>query len=331
MKTTKILFILSVAILLLQTACNSTRDTNLPGITGKSGEIIVVTENHRWQDTLGKTIRSILQEELLYLPQAEPMFSLIHIAPAQFGKIFQTHRNILFLKLHSDSLKPRISVRRNVWASPQLVMDMIGPSDTSLCRYILESREQITDRFNQAEKQRLISNARKYQDMEIVNTLKEKHRLSLYIPRGYSLDVDSADFAWISLESPTTTQGILIYISPYQNPNVFTLENMIRRRDRFLRRYVPGPLPGSRMATETILTPRLTEFEDKGHYFARLEGLWKLEGRGSMGGPFVSLTTVDEKRNRVVTAEGFVFAPGEEKRELLRHVEAIIYTLQIVE
>ncbi len=46
-----------------------------------------------------------------------------------------------------------------------------------------------------------------------------------------------------------------------------------------------------------------------------------------MGGPFVTLVTYDEVNNRTVMIEGFVYAPKEDKRELLRQVEALIYTI----
>ncbi len=49
----------------------------------------------------------------------------------------------------------------------------------------------------------------------------------------------------------------------------------------------------------------------------------------SMGGPFVSLSVVDVKRDRIVTVEGFVFAPGKSKMNLVRQVEAVIYSLKI--
>ena len=52
---------------------------------------------------------------------------------------------------------------------------------------------------------------------------------------------------------------------------------------------------------------------------------------GFMGGPFVSLTTLDKKRNRVVTIEGYVFAPKFKKRDYIKEVEAIIYSTKFLE
>ena len=48
-----------------------------------------------------------------------------------------------------------------------------------------------------------------------------------------------------------------------------------------------------------------------------------------MGGPFVSLTRVDELNNRLVTVEAFVYAPSRPNRNLIKRVEAALYTLQL--
>jgi DNA primase large subunit len=50
-----------------------------------------------------------------------------------------------------------------------------------------------------------------------------------------------------------------------------------------------------------------------------------------MGGPFISYSQVDTKKNLVVVVEGFVYAPKKEKRELIRELEASLMTLQLDE
>jgi hypothetical protein len=48
-----------------------------------------------------------------------------------------------------------------------------------------------------------------------------------------------------------------------------------------------------------------------------------------MGGPFVSHSRVDEANGRVIVAEAFVYAPESLKRDLIRRMEAALYTLQL--
>ena len=66
-----------------------------------------------------------------------------------------------------------------------------------------------------------------------------------------------------------------------------------------------------------------------GFYGMETRGLWKILDGEAMGGPFVSLTRLDQVNGRVVTAEAFLFAAGQKKRNAMRQQEAILYTLQM--
>jgi len=66
-----------------------------------------------------------------------------------------------------------------------------------------------------------------------------------------------------------------------------------------------------------------------GFYAMETRGLWKILDGEAMGGPFVSLTRLDQVNGRVVTAEAFLYAPGQKKRNALRQIEAILYTLEM--
>jgi len=56
-------------------------------------------------------------------------------------------------------------------------------------------------------------------------------------------------------------------------------------------------------------------------------GLWEVNGN-FMGGPFINYTLVNEKTNKVVTLDGYVYAPNAPKRDLLLQVETIIHSLE---
>ena len=67
-----------------------------------------------------------------------------------------------------------------------------------------------------------------------------------------------------------------------------------------------------------------------GRYAQVARGLWRVQG-DRMGGPFVSHSRVDELNGRVIVAEAFVYAPESLKRDLMRRMEAALYTLQLPE
>ena len=323
----KLIFYLGI-FLLAGYGCKMNNETLKPKITGAAGEVLVVAPQAIWNSPAGDTLAGVLQQGLPYLPQPEPAFNVIHVIPANFDKMFQTHRNILFVKIGSEYKQAKMVVEQDKWATPQLIVELQAPDIPSFVKLVGEGGNSLINRINEIERSRIIGYYKKYLQTDVYKKLKEKYHITLDIPKGYSMDVDSGNFVWIASETPATSQGILIYFYLYKNQLVFTRDSLISIRNRILRKHVHGHMKGTYMTTETIIPPEFKAFKRNGQYYAELRGLWKLEN-GFMGGPFVSISTVDKYRDRVITVEGYVYAPGEKKRELLRQVESILYTLQI--
>ncbi len=323
----KLVFYLGI-FLLAGYGCKMNNETLKPKITGAAGEVLVVSPKAIWNSPAGDTLAGLLQQGLPYLPQPEPVFKVIHVIPANFDKMFQTHRNILFVKIGSQYKQAKMVVEHDKWATPQLIVELQAPDIPSFVKLVGEGGNSLINRINEMERSRIIGYYKKYLQTDVYKKLKEKYHITLDIPKGYTMDVDSGNFVWIASETPSTSQGILIYFYPYKSQLIFTKDSLISIRNRILRKHVHGHMEGTYMTTETIIPPEFRAFKINGQYYAELRGLWKLEN-GFMGGPFVSLSTVDKSRDRVVTVEGYVYAPGEKKRELLRQVESILYTLKI--
>ncbi len=311
-------------------SCKSDKKPLLPSVTGKPGEVILVIDKYVWESGIGSFFSDLFSQPCEALPQDEPIYDLIHIPSGGFSNIFKSHRNIILMKISSNQKKPRIIVQRDVWAKYQIVLNVVGPNDSTTINYLNSNRVKIVDLLNHAERQRTIENYKKNRAKGIDETMRKKHHVSISVPTGYTLDVDSPDFVWISHEIADLTQGILIYHYQYTDPNTFTIDYLIQKRNEFLQKYVPGPVKNSYMSTEPLFTPIFREFNKDGEYLVELRGLWKLVN-AYMGGPFISFIMLDEKRNRIVTIEGFVFAPSLDKRNYIRQLEAILYTFEIVE
>lgn len=309
-------------------ACKYDSTGLMPNVTGKAGEVVVVMENNFWKNQPGAALKNHLASEVSALPQGEPMFDLVNIPRAAFSDIFQTHRNIIITKVSKNIKEPKILVRSNVYAKPQIVIQIEANNSEKLANIIDKHGKGIMDKLIEKERNRIIQNYRNYEDPSISGRLRKYHDLSLILPRGYSYDLDTTNFIWIAHETQDIIQGILIYYYNYTDTSSFNKENLISKRDEILRKYLPGPVDGSYMTTEKNMPVSYREFLINDKYTSEISGLWKLEGPAFMGGPFISLSTVDESRNRVVTVEGFVFAPKLDKRNYLRQVEAILHTLK---
>ena len=90
---------------------------------------------------------------------------------------------------------------------------------------------------------------------------------------------------------------------------------------------IPGSLEGQYMATDTNYV-NVREFSIKGEYAFEARGLWYMEN-DMMGGPFVSHARVDRPNGRVIVVEAFDYAPKDKKRDMMRQLEAALYTLNL--
>lgn len=330
MKTKNHLINVLIIIVLSFSSCKNMPESQRPNITGKLNEVVVVIDRAQWESELGEVIRSNFQKVQVGLPQPEPMFDLINIPLAGFNNVFKLHRNIIIIDIAKAHREPKIIVEKDKWARSQIVFTAQGPNEKIFTDYFRKNVNKIIHQIDKTEIERTVTQYKRVEERGIGVKLKEKHKISLSIPKGYKLDVDEPDFVWISYAQPDQDQGILIYDYPYTDPNTFTKEFLVNKRNEVLKNHVKGEKEGTYMTTETQYPVNLKQYyNDKSLYIAELRGLWKLEG-GFMGGPFISHTTVDTLRNRIVTVEGYVFSPQTEKRNKVRQLEGILYTLDLV-
>ncbi len=308
-------------------ACND--QTNMrKKITGKAGELVVVVPDPTWEGATGKNFREIMAQPQLGLPQDEPIFDLINVPPSAFKEIFRTSRNIVRIKISTTIDTSEVKFRKDIWAWPQAVVDINASSTEEFNQLLKKNSDRIVAFMLKAERDRLQMNYRNYHDKAAKNIIKDKFNIQLNVPPGFKVTKQEKDFVWVRYETPDISQGIMIHSFPYQSDSTFTQQFLLNKRDSILKANVAGPAKGSYMTTERQLPPVFNVFQFKKNYASEMRGLWRVEG-DFMGGPYINLTVLDAANNRIVMLDGYVYAPRFDKRNLLRQVEAMMYSLEL--
>lgn len=318
------------------TKSESKKITHKPASTGNAGELLIVIPDLLWNGDMGDAIKDCFAKYQRGLPQPEPLFDLMQRSPDDFKGPLRSHRNILEIQLSQNVKAAGLSIKEDLWVENQLYMKIVSPSKSALVKLIDKQGLKILEKISQKETDRLISNFRK--NPEVSAGLKTKHNLDFKLGHGSVLMENKKNFAWIKRDLSKSVngykhavqQGILIYHYPYTDTNTFTDTFLIAKRNAFLKKYVPGPKKNSFMITELMdgYEPVGKSSSIGSQYAFELRGLWKMENY-FMGGPFISYTFLDKKRNRVVTVEGYLYAPQFQKREYLREVEAMAKSVRI--
>lgn len=326
----KVLFrIFSLLMFTTLVSCNNSGNTGLSkNVTGRAGELIVVISEEAWEGKPGKLLRETLAQEHLALPQDEPLFDLVKVQHEGFKSIFKTTRNIVQTRISSNVDSAKVTFQDNVWASPQATVIIQAKNENEFEKLLKENQDRILSYFLKAEKDRLTQNYQKYYERGIYNVLNENFGVIMNIAPGFQIADEKKDFIWLRYETPEISQGIVLYTFPYVSDSAFMVDYQLKVRDSILRAHVPGPTTGSFMATERRIEQINNFREHNGNYAAEMRGLWRVVN-DFMGGPYISLAVLDAANQRVIVAFGYVYAPSKDKRNLLRQVEAMVYSLKL--
>lgn len=297
--------------------------------TGLAYEVVVVMKKANWDGPSGMAVKKELTSDVPGLPQSEPALKITYVDPSQFDGLLTYVRNILIVNIDpAIYTKASVSYENDRWANGQVVVTLNAPSPEAIIEYTEAHPKALVDFFVKAEMNRAMNQLQKDYSAVVMDNLKNNHDLMLNAPANMTYYRDTTDFFWASNNANTGRTDLIVYTFPYTDPNTFTAEYLIAKRDSVLKKNLPGSFPESYMATETRADVSYTPITVNGKYCGVLRGLWKMVG-DMMGGPFVSHVRLDEKNNRVVVAEGFVFAPETDKRNFIRRIEAALYTLRL--
>lgn len=315
-------------LVVLMGAC--TGGSIMTNSTGAPGEVIVVMPDKYWNGMAGETLDDVLETEVPGLPQIEPALTVTHTDPAYFDRILKVVRNILITHIDSTQYtKASMSTRRDEWARNQVVLTITAPTVEHFVLYVTQHSDAIINYFVKEEIKRTQQILKETYSKAPQDTIRQMFGIEISIPEGMTLSKDTTDFFWTTNNAVRGRRDILVYSFPYTDKNTFTGEYLIAKRDSVLKANLPGAFPDSYMTTETsVMEPEYKAVEVDGHYVGELRGLWKMVG-DKMGGPFVSHAILDQKNQRVIVAEGFVYAPESNKRNYIRQLEAALYTMRL--
>ena len=320
-----------IALFVAAVSCSSGKQKALlPNVSGKAGEVIIAMDKDNWEGDLGNEVRYVLGGDTPYLAQKEPLFNLVNVSPTGFADLFRVHRNIVIFSTDSSLQEGKVVYRADLWARPQCVIEVSPPDSQTLLNLFRENSDNISGALEQAERDRIIANAKLYEEYGIAEAVRGKISGSPHFPSGYKLRKMTDDFIWIADDKQYSTQGVFIYWYPAEEKENFSKENILAHRNAFMKANVPGMFDNTWMTTSTFIEPTVEFISFRGRQFAQTRGFWEVQN-DFMGGPFVSHSFYSRDGKDIIVVEAWVYAPKYDKRQLLRQVESVIYSFEWAE
>ena len=314
-----------VALLVLFLLALSSCDDGVslkPRSSGEPYDVVVVTPDAR----VGSMFSRMLEKPLAGLPQDESNFDVSHAADVTTLQSSRYARAIVVVDIdESRHTATRLRYEKDVYATPQIIVYVETPSADSITSDHERIGRSLCSLLGRFETNVALRHLRKSHSPAREKDVEKAVGCRILIPSDITKTKRGNRFIWLSDDGSKSMRNLCVYSVPGTDVSA---ERLIAIRDSVMRTNIKGETDSMYMATERRIAPTVKTLRVGGRTIVEMRGLWQMEG-DIMGGPFVSHTIVDTLRGVTLTAEAFVYAPGEQKRNIIKRLEAALYTLSL--
>lgn len=344
-------------LLAVATSCSEDMQRSLspvPNAFGKLNEIIIISDDRIWEGPIGDTMRYYYGAAYPILPQPEPIFDLRHFTPEDLEKdpIRKEFRNYLFVAnlneedspttqlMKGDLQEERLqkakddpnytsTIARNKWAKNQLLVYQFAFSDDDLAENLKKNFPAIAKRIQDADREKIEATIYFGGENPAIQTeVADKMDTRMRVPSDFTLAISNEDIIWMRKEIDNINSNLLIHKINYTNQSQLSKEGIKSIRDSLGRKYISSTLPDTYMRINDVDLPMFTSVKTLNNKYAlEARGIWEM-ANDFMGGAFISYLIHNPEKNELLFVDGFVYAPGKEKRNFMQALEFIISTVE---
>lgn len=302
----------------------------LPHSKGLPSEVLLVTDDAVGQSDVMDSLNALTQQCLPEIMQPETMFRVLRVSQRNYTQRYITMHTKLFVNIDKSLSAPMMGISRDVEATPQTEVTVSAPSLNELRLFLSRHQQQVTDALLDGQLLVRMADLRKHHNAHVANEVRRHMGYSICVPKNVCAVKKGKHFLWAGSNLQERDLNIVLYEFPWDGKPMDNAEQLVSKRDSVMKCNIPGEKEGlwmqtSRVDGNALVMCRRRNFQ--GREFVEMRGMWDVR-KAPIGGPFVSTFTVDTARQTVLAAEGFVYSPSTEKRDLLRLLEASLLTIR---
>ncbi|MCR9286107.1 MAG: DUF4837 family protein [Bacteroidetes bacterium] len=327
-----------------------------PTAFGQRNQVVVVSDKGVWESPIGDSVDFYFASPYLVLPQPEPILDLLPFTPEELGydPVKKQLKTYVFIADMEDENSPTTqlikadigaeklrevketsgfgnNVGRNKWAQGQLLVYMYAFGKEKLIENVQKNASSIISRINKEEIKRVDATAYMGgENWSLGEEVVANFGVKLKIPVEYQKAVydDKDQFLWIRRDTRDANTNIFIHKLKYFDQAQLSRDTMKSIRNH-LGRYVSTDNKNSYMKINDVDLPMFIESKTiDNNYALEARGIWDMKN-DFMGGPFISYLIHNPKKNELLFIDGFVHAPGEDKRDHMQELEYILQGIRM--
>ncbi len=343
-----------IAFSLCYNACNPVPVSQaelLPQSSSDVDEIMLVMDDRDFEEGIIRDfINTSLLEDFPMLPQGEPRFNVHQVPPVDLMPLLRQASTIVYfadlsrsegtaavvqkqiVKAGVDGQNLPFFVRKNVWAKPQNVIYFYGDNQADLRAKLDKNREKLLSVIYDLEDKKAYNNAYVSGVNEgYSEEIKSKFGIDMDIPlsfRKVGLPEDSP-IMWYREDQTEKVSNLLVTAVDYDKLPTRSLDKLSDQLHEKYGAIVQSETEGSRMSRDTVhFETQHLPLDIDGHKSNLSRGIWIMT-KEFMGGPYINLVIDQPEKNRVLFLEGFIYAPSDKKRKLIRRVEQMLLNVEV--
>lgn len=314
----KIFFFCCLSFLFI--SCFKKDENNSKNSIGAINTISLVMDDQLWNGSIGDSIRNKFARPVEGLSKEEPLFDINQYPISVMEGFVTKARTIIVVKKGATN---HFEIQRNVYATPQTLIQITGKSLTDLLNTIEKKSPLIIKIIQEGEikaHQLLLNDS-----LNNLNEIPKQFQLDLKVPKHYSIDFNGHNFIWLKHEFPYGNTNLLLTqypLKPIQsNDEVMNLVTKVH--DSINAFYIKDKMPSSCLYIDKSYPYYVSKVKIDSKPAYEIKGIWRLSD-SFMFGSFVTYLILDPKNDRIVSLEGFSYVPSRERRDYMHELESII-------
>lgn len=309
---------------------------------GSRDKIIIIADSTQWLDIEEHVLTAL--ERIIYTPQPEPVFTLLHRGPEDLNKLTR-FPNLLIIgsldvegkmqellrKLLSEEAMARVRAdsaflfnKPDPWAKDQMLALVVSKDLETVKQNVRDNSDKLFRLFDEnLSKYVFRSLFAQFEQKELSRRLMQEHGWSMRIQHDYFVAVDSSEIRYVWLRRFNPQRWLSITWEPVEDPSVLSKEWMLEKRRDVIEKFYDG----DHVYEDETIKIQEHEVDFNGRYAIRLDGVWQNE-KHIMGGSFRSYGFYDQGDGRLYLIDLAVYAPGERKYQYLRQLDGIASTFK---
>ncbi|MBR2867096.1 MAG: DUF4837 family protein [Alistipes sp.] len=320
---------IAAAVALIAAGCTVKSDMPTKNTAGENYDVVVICDDEAWRGDLSYAVCDLLESPTPGLTRPQGLFNIVkQVAPDRASNIDRMYGNLLVVNVNAAVTAPSFSVERNVYARPQSVVVVTAPSVASAVAFVTSAADAIRNALEEGERKKSNSYYAARPAEELMADFKSTTGFEMLIPQGF-FKATTADksLTWYLRDYPNKAQYIFVYESTYTDAEDMTPRWLMMSLDNKLSSITSKGAVGSYLGVNEEAPVYSTTVERAGREWVELRGWWEVNN-DFMGGPFVSFSSVDASREKILTIMFALYAPEDPQRNLLREIEHLFYTLK---